>query len=375
MPDSLPTIWPVEPHTRAKHAILKNYLDAWMPIMARQAAKAGSRKEICFIDAFAGPGRYSGGEDGSPILAIKAAIQHPTEFPVPIRLFFIEKDPDRFAVLDSTIKGLVSSTESLRNVVVDPPRCGDCNDILDELLDHAARDQRDFGPALVFLDQTGYSDVPMTLIARIMKNPQCEVFSYLNYNYLTRFLSDDEKDTARTIAFGDDDWMHARRLQGTERERYLLQAYKDKLRERGGARYVWDFAVADSYDKPIYWLFFATNNLRGLEEMKRAMWRVDEAGTFRFSDRSDPSQLKLLRLFSDDWLASSLLERLAGRTLTNGEIKEFVLTETNCYKHANAMQGLYKSEKIEVLNIRPGAKRPSFGKEMDLLVRFPSREI
>jgi hypothetical protein len=128
-------------------------------------------------------------------------------------------------------------------------------------------------------------------------------------------------------------------------------------------------------DKPIYWLFFATNNLRGLEEMKRAMWRVDEAGTFRFSDRSDPSQLKLLRLFSDDWLASSLLERLAGRTLTNGEIKEFVLTETPCHKHANALQGLYKRDKIEVLNIRSGAKRPKLRTDMDLLVRFPSHEI
>ena len=67
MSDNLPTVWPAEPHTLAKHAILKEYLKAWMPILSRQSARVHAPgREVLFVDGFAGPGRYSGGEPGSP---------------------------------------------------------------------------------------------------------------------------------------------------------------------------------------------------------------------------------------------------------------------------------------------------------------------
>ena len=37
---------------------------------------------------------------------------------------------------------------------------------------------------------------------------------------------------------------------------------------------VWDFAMHDRSDALLYWLFFSTGSLRGLEEMKRAMEKV-----------------------------------------------------------------------------------------------------
>jgi hypothetical protein len=40
-----------------------------------------------------------------------------------------------------------------------------------------------------------------------------------------------------------------------------------------------------------YYLFYATNELLGLEKMKEAMWKADESGEFRFSDATDPNQL------------------------------------------------------------------------------------
>ena len=55
------TLWPIEPHTRGKHMLLREYLNAWLPIMM------GSNDRVLFIDAFAGPGEYEGGEDGSPV--------------------------------------------------------------------------------------------------------------------------------------------------------------------------------------------------------------------------------------------------------------------------------------------------------------------
>jgi hypothetical protein len=59
------TVWELEPHTRAKHEILRRYLQAWIPILTQ-----GGFKNILYIDGFAGPGRYAGGEDGSPVIAV-----------------------------------------------------------------------------------------------------------------------------------------------------------------------------------------------------------------------------------------------------------------------------------------------------------------
>ena len=59
------TVWELEPHTRAKHAILKRYLQAWTPTLS-----LGGFPQIAYIDGFAGPGKYSKGEDGSPVIAL-----------------------------------------------------------------------------------------------------------------------------------------------------------------------------------------------------------------------------------------------------------------------------------------------------------------
>ena len=55
------TVWPLEPHTRAKHEILRRYLEAWSAILS-----LGGFKTIAYVDGFAGPGLYDNGEDGSP---------------------------------------------------------------------------------------------------------------------------------------------------------------------------------------------------------------------------------------------------------------------------------------------------------------------
>ena len=61
-------LWPMQPHTEAKHTILKRYLEAWFPIQTRFNDK------VMIIDGFAGPGEYESGELGSPLIAINIAL-------------------------------------------------------------------------------------------------------------------------------------------------------------------------------------------------------------------------------------------------------------------------------------------------------------
>ena len=64
------TTWELDDHTRGKHLVLKSYMDAWLPIILKTYGRA------LFVDGFAGPGEYTGGEPGSPAIALKALADH-----------------------------------------------------------------------------------------------------------------------------------------------------------------------------------------------------------------------------------------------------------------------------------------------------------
>jgi three-Cys-motif partner protein len=84
------TRWQLEPHTRAKHEILRRYLQAWMVILSQ-----GRFPEILYIDGFAGPGEYIGGEAGSPIIALDTALSYRPPLQAKVHFLFVEKDPER----------------------------------------------------------------------------------------------------------------------------------------------------------------------------------------------------------------------------------------------------------------------------------------
>jgi three-Cys-motif partner protein len=84
------TIWELEPHTAAKHEILRKYLQAWLPILSQ-----GRFPKLVFVDGFSGPGRYSNGEEGSPLIAINALMEQHKPIEAAVDFHFIELDENR----------------------------------------------------------------------------------------------------------------------------------------------------------------------------------------------------------------------------------------------------------------------------------------
>jgi three-Cys-motif partner protein len=95
------TVWPLEAHTRAKHEILRRYLEAWSAILS-----FGGFPTIAYVDGFAGPGVYDGGEDGSPIIALKSALIHQAKIKTELRFLFIEKDEGRATRLEECVNAI-----------------------------------------------------------------------------------------------------------------------------------------------------------------------------------------------------------------------------------------------------------------------------
>ena len=70
-------LWPLEPATAAKHRLYKSYFDAWWPILLQPSGRTGrSWPKVTFLDAFAGPGRYEAGEEGSPVFNLHRLLNH-----------------------------------------------------------------------------------------------------------------------------------------------------------------------------------------------------------------------------------------------------------------------------------------------------------
>ncbi len=372
MPDSLPTIWHAEPHTFAKHRILKTYLEAWAPILSNYLKKIRSRKKyLLFVDGFAGPGIYEDGEDGSPILALNAILEHTFNFPTPLRFIFIENDRERYRCLHDRIeemKAVIAGSDKICKVDVIE---AECEDRINGLMNKCEESSVSLDPAFFFLDQFGYSQVSMRLIKRLMSNKMCEVFSYFHWDGLNRFLEKEEIRDSVDEVYGGKEWREVFQLDYKARSSFMLERYKMALKEKAGAKYVLSFAMKDKTGKLISWLFFSTNNIKGLVKMKEAMWKVGSKGGFYFSDKDDPRQLKMYSSYDDDLLTYDLFSKFDGQTVKVSQIEEFVLTETPAHKFRKLLKRLEKDERIEVVDPPKNRRKGSF-KDPNLLVKFLS---
>ena len=59
-------------------------------------------------------------------------------------------------------------------------------------------------------------------------------------------------------------------MLGPERQRHLIETYKNRIRSLAGVNHVWSFAMFGKNSELIYWLIFSTNSPKGLEQMKKA---------------------------------------------------------------------------------------------------------
>lgn len=357
------TIWKLDPHTRAKHAILHRYLQAWTPILT-----LGGFPEIVYVDGFAGPGRYSEGEDGSPIIALKAVIAHGERIGGKVRFLFVEKDKERADVLQSIIDSL--NLPQRLSVKVEGGRTFE--QAFDRFrLDHLGRNSR-LPPTFAFIDPFGWTGVPFRIVDFILSQGSCEVFVTFMYEEINRFLDHPDQLENFNLLFGNQRWHACKELvRPNERRRCLHDAYLYQLSTV--AKFARSFEMRNRTGSTDYFLFYATNNIVGLKKMKEAMWKVDRSGEFSFSDATDPHQSIL---FGDtpryEILRKQILDRFAAKEPTRGEIEYFVLANT-AFRETHYKQQVLKEleveNKIVVVNALPGRKRGTFAADA-MRIRF-----
>ena len=341
------TVWEIDPHTIAKHKILENYLKAWFPIITRY------NNIINYIDGFAGPGVYSKGELGSPILALNVANGHTTDLKGDINFVFIDERKDRISNLEEELKKLTIKSNFKIRVIN-----GKFHEELDDALSNLEKEGKVLAPTFVFIDPFGFSGIPARIVEKLLKIPKVEVFINFSVDSINRFIGTKDAD------------FHIEELFGAEKVSELIKTSDNRIRDlrdlyqimlKTFAGFVRYFEMRNAENRPIYFLFFASNNELGHLKMKEAMWRVNKEGDFKFSDATNPDQIVMFERedFGQDVFALIKEKFNTGKNDVE-TLKKFVENETAFLtKHLNqALKYAKDNSLIDVDDIKKdGNKR------------------
>lgn len=358
-----PTLWSREPHTEGKHLVLKEYLKAWFPILG------STQGRIIFIDGFAGPGEYTGGEPGSPVIAMEAFANHSAAHRITAQVFlaFIENRPDRAKHLQS----LVSQREpgfpnNMKAYVINQ----DFDPTMTKILADLKEGHQRLAPAFVMIDPFGVKDFSMDVIRGILSNPKCEVYITIMWSRISRFGLTPEFKPYMDDIFGSG-WTSVNDIASINGRNELYRMYKQRLKT-SDARYVLSFDLYKG--KQIeYSIFFATQNLTGCDRMKKAIWKVSPFGGFSFRGRvADQPILVGLDAPDYDPLQSALLDQFNGGEWTRIEdVLDFVKSDKTIY-HSGQVKtpALRPMEEKGFLHVKPGSRDNRLTYPQGCLIRF-----
>ena len=343
------TVWPIEPHTEAKHAILEKYLQAWFPILAKWNGR------IVYYDGFAGPGVYSEKEKGSPLIALNAAKSHDYQPGTKLEFIFVEEHEKRAKTLHEIIEK-EDLPENFRCRVINK----EFETALGKTLDYVDKEGLDMAPTFAFVDPFGIKGLPFSLIERLLGNAKCEVLITFMDSTIERFVSELPEQINELIGNPS-----ASSLIKPSRDRITKarELYYNSLKRV--AKFVRFFEMKGRDNRTIYHLFFATNHHLGHEKMKESMWRADKSGLFRFSDATNPNQRVLFSPDPQKDLAPVLGRKFKGKKVFSDEVLKYTNDETAFLeKHAREALKLleldngFKGYRIQVEPVkRDGSSR------------------
>ena len=314
--------WSCEAHTGAKHDIYRRYLERWFPILLNGASAYPS---VTYAEGFSGPGIYSGGEVGSPVIAMQALIDKVPATKGVARFAFIDDDQRCVDMLGPTLRKAFPNrprSDAAMPVKIIP---GTCATHLETTLDEMSAWGQ---PIFANLDSWGNAPVPYKLLQRLAANVSSEVIITLFPQHFVRFVSD-LGDAGDDVFGGDPTWRSIANLAPAAKSRHILTCYRQALHAAGFA-YLLDFELIPRKGQPLY-LIFGTGHELGVKKMKDSLWEVDRAQGVGFRDPRDEQAETLFEIDEPQLgpLTRLLTHKLRGSGRVRVEdLRYFALFET-----------------------------------------------
>lgn len=191
----------IEPHTLAKHRVLRRYIERYIEIVTQDWRMDALR--ISFVDGYCGGGRYSNGKEsfpGSPLIFLstvaemeaKLAASRQKGFRIDARYIFIDSEKKHTEFLRSEIEGSAFRSMLDKEITI---WTGDFNALADNAIHEVKKHSPRAGCSLFLLDQFGWSQVSLVSIRKIMQSlKKTEVFLTFMIDALSTFITDKKYD-------------------------------------------------------------------------------------------------------------------------------------------------------------------------------------
>ena len=305
-------------HSLIKALIVQKYFWSWASIMLGRARA----DRICYIDLFAGPGRYHDGAKSTPLLVLESAIQdkNPRMRECLVTVF---NDKDEANV--RSLQLAISELPGIATLKYQPQVMN--NEVGTEIVEHFESIR--LVPTLFFVDPFGYRGLSLRLVNAVLKNWGSDCIFFFNYNRINMGVGNDAVLEHMEALFGPTVIPILRPklagLSAADRELAVVDAVSQALMGMGG-KFVLPFRFRDARgSRTSHYLIFVSKHVLGYTIMKGIMGiqsssHIQGVPSFEFSPatKAQPFLFELARPLDD--LGPMLLEHFFGRTLTTKEI-------------------------------------------------------
>ena len=370
------TVWPAKDHTKAKIAILEDYLIRWFQILG--STKAG--QDLVYVDGFAGPGEYTNYSKGSPVAALVAACKALASTAITWRAgdlhcVFIEADPKRFSHLDERLGPFKNITPFKNSQKLKIQTLNATfSEGVSQLKMQLPKSFNGPHPLLVFIDPFGAKGVGFSNVVEILDTPCSEVLFNLDADGIDRIYRDLNSPKHLSLMdeiFGEGLWQGKLSSTATPSQRYrqVLDLYVHNLRLKTNVKYAFPFEMRKSDDKLDYFLVFLSHHPLGLRKMKEVMKRIDQTGDYHFSD-AGVGQMKMFRFDNPEDYAPKLFQAFAGQKVGYSEVDDFALNETPFIEPKGMLTVLEKENRISVESSSGKRRRFTFNPDKIKSITF-----
>ncbi len=282
----------LEQHSVAKHNLLRSYLSAYFPTLVSSPHQEELRLTI--VDGFAGGGAYTHNTTGelilgSPFICLQAAeeaearINHSERIKkvrFNVDYIFVEKSRDAANHLAKTVNEQGYGLRVGKDVQL---LQGDFNTHADNIIEHVHKKTPRSGRSIFVLDQYGYTQVPMSLLAKIFQAlPRAEVILTFNVDSFNSYASDkSERSPLENI--GLPNVFQGRSLQdikNNERDwrAYIQSQLYPHIVRSAGSRFHTPFFIRSAKGHGDFWLLHLSMHQKARDVMTEVHW--EHSNTF-----------------------------------------------------------------------------------------------
>ena len=343
--------WNYEEQTQIKHKVFEAYWKIWV-------SKLGYYYNTMFMDCHGGCGAYVVDDNvyyGSSIIADRVATQVNSKSNRQFKNYICvcETKPDNFANLQKVwadqncSKYCSFKNEDFNKVIFDPK----------------VENFYSTHPTLFLIDPCGY-DLIMKNMNHLMSTKGNEIIINFMFDYINRFLSLDKDEDKLNRYFGNDMWKKAISLSGYEREMYLVELYKDSLKQHTGAKFVYAYRLSyPDKNQTYYYLIHATNNIQGITYMKDSFASINNGRVEFVGKKQNAISLFDLPDYKAYNLSETLWTLFTGKTMSFEKIWEIIVEDVP-YVEKDLVAAIKQLEKYGKVSVqRISSKRGNYQKK------------